>query len=228
MKYFSFYLTLIFLLLIISGCSTTGDNKSSEMATPFPQETLAIESTKNNDIQNCFVLIVDENKEVPVMEHIVFDEKNNAVAGIPSGVGGNIQLVIKGTAYDVCWGYDDLWLEKEGRAYSLWENDLQGIAEAAADLSIEEIYRYLITADEKSAAVDDSCTDAIFNMLAIAHDTMHVVTDVTGSCVRFTNKLGANFDYYPESHAIFSQHANAYLDIIEYYEDLDGIIAVLQ
>lgn len=225
MKNIGYCFAFILLLLAISGCSTTDVSESSAAATPT---LLTAESPKNNDMPSCVVVIIDEKKEIPITETVVFNEKDNAVAGIPTRAGGNIQLKIEGAAYDVCWGYEDLWLEKDGHAYSLWKNDLTGIVEEAANLSIEEICRYSVTANEKSAVADDSCAPVILNMLAAVHDTMPVVTDVSGNCVSFTNKLGANFDYYPASRTIYSRHMDAYLDVSGYDEELDRIIAILQ
>jgi len=181
------------------------------------------------DQQAANAAVVLRDEKIPLAEAIDFDEKNNQVASIPTHVGGGIQLMIDDALYDICYSYGELALEKEGRVYELWDTGLIGIVEAATGKTMDEIYAYSVTMDGKEYSVDGWTRRTVFDILTAVYGSSPVDEfDRQGEYVRFTNKLGADFELYLEDDIIYSPYLDACFDISAYHKDFNGILGALK
>jgi hypothetical protein len=127
--------------------------------------------------------------------------------------------------YDICYGYGELALEKEGRVYELWDTGLIGIVEAATGETLNELCAYTVTMGGEEYTVDGWKRRTIFDILAAVYGSSPVDDfDRQGECVRFTNKLGADFDLYLDDDIIYSPYLDACFDISSYHKDFSGIL----
>lgn len=173
--------------------------------------------------------VVIGNEEMPLAEAIHFDEKNNEVASIPTHIGGGIQLKINDRLYDVCYGYGELALEKDGRVYELWDTGLIGVVETATGKTLEELCVYSVMMDGKAHNIDGWTRRTVFDILSSVYNSPPVDgCEKQGDCVRFTNRLGADFDLYLDHDIIYSPYLGACFDISAYHDDFSGILSSLK
>lgn len=177
------------------------------------------EDASSHKANKSFVVIKDEQKEIEVTEPVVFDAENNALLSLPTHIGGNIELVVDGVPYVVCYGHSgDLVLEKDGRVYGL--DGLKNIVETATGLSLDALCAYTVAKDEKAAELRRISRKEVFDMLAEVLDGAPISkVDISGEKLRFTNKLGANFDLYTEQSVIYSHYLGLYFDASAYQEN---------
>lgn len=173
------------------------------------------------------VVVKDEQKEIEVTEPVVFDTENNALLSLPTHIGGNIELVVGGVAYTVCYGHGgELVLEKDGRVYAL--DGLTKIVETATGLSLDELCIYTAVYGGQASAVEGWSRREIFDMLAVVFDSAPLAaSDATGEYVRFSNKLGADFDMYADQGIIYSRYLDANFDATAYLDELSDFTFVL-
>ena len=169
------------------------------------------------------VVVKDEQKEIEVTEPVVFDTENNALLSLPTHIGGNIEFVVDGMAYVVCYGHGgELVLEKDGRVYAL--DGLTNIIETATGLSLDELCTYTVVKNGQASAVEGWSRREIFDMLAVVFDSAPLeASDTTGEYVRFSNKLGADFDLYAEQGIIYSRYLDMYFDATAYQDEISDI-----
>jgi hypothetical protein len=202
-------------LLALGACEASELMPIKAMAAAAPQS-------------NAVVVIKDENREIPVSVAVSFDETNNETAGIPSHVGGNIQLKMDGSLYDVCYCSGDFELEKDGRTYDLWDNSIKDIVEAATGQTMDELCDYTLAMDGDEFNVNGWTRKTVFDILSYVYESTPVNGfDREGDFVRFTNNLGANFDLYTEVDIIYSPYLDACFDVSAYHSDFTDILASL-
>ncbi len=221
-------LFIIITVLCVNACSANKglpEALEPEVTKTQPEETAAQKVPEETDNSvNATVIIVDEQKETDIPEHIMFEAENNAVSSIPTYIGGNIRLRIDGDIYDVCYSYNELALEKDGHVYALWKNDLDMIVETASGYNLDDLYAYTVTAGERRFASEKQAYKAVFEILSQILGSRQVEFDKQGKYVSFTNKLGADFDYYPESDIVYSHYLNACYDAADYHDDFAEIM----
>lgn len=178
-------------------------------------------------VSNAVVVIGDE--EIPLAKAIHFDEKNNEVASIPTHIGGGIQLKINDSLYDVCYSYGELALEKDDRVYELWDTGLIGVVETATGKTLDDLCVYSVMMDGKAHNIDGWTRRTVFDILSSVYNSPPVDgCEKQGDCVRFTNRLGADFDLYLEDDIIYSPHLDGCFDISAYHDDFSDILSSLK
>ncbi len=228
-------LSILFILIITVFCfgsCSKGNEEPIDLSNSATQSDKASESNsiEEEELSNQSTIIIkDEQKEIAVPEHIIFDVENSAVASIPTHIGGNIQLKINDKIYEVCLYSNELLLEKNGKVFKLWENNLENIVENATNISLSELKSYTVIKDNSTFSIDESQSEKIISVLDILFDTMPIKNefDNGGEHLYFSNKLGADFDLYLKDDVIYSYFLDKYIDISVYSEEFHDISSSL-